>query len=261
MRKRATAPKLLGLVPSLLLLSGQARGQPQEDLRKEIDALKQTLTAIQKDIQEIKALLQGRQAAPPALNVVLDLGDNPVKGEPTARLTLVEFSDYQCPYCGRYVRETFPRIEKEYIDTGKLRYVLLDLPLESIHKLAFRAAEAAQCAGEQGKYWEMHGELFGNQAKLEPWGARAQAIGLDIARFEECMNLGKFATAIRRDMAEAQKAGVTGTPSFVLAVPEAGGTRVRTLRQLRGAQTFASFKAQIDGLLEPSKLPPQESPK
>ena len=125
----------------------------------------------------------------------------------------------------------------------------MDFPLESIHKFAFKAAEVANCAGEQGKYWEMDDRLFANQQSFEPWTPHAEAIGLDVAKFEECLNSGRQAADIRKDMAEAQKAGVTGTPAFFLAYTDPNSSKVKTLTRLTGAQPFAAFKAEIDKLL------------
>jgi protein-disulfide isomerase len=136
----------------------------------------------------------------------------------------------------------------------------MDLPLESIHKFAFKAAEAANCAGEQGKYWEMHDRLFANQKTLEPWKPHAEAIGLDVPKFEACLTAGKQAEEIRKDMAEAQKAGITGTPGFFLAYTEPNSTKVKTVARLTGAQPFSAFKAQIDKLLtEPPKPEPTKA--
>jgi protein-disulfide isomerase len=242
---------LVGLLFIVLLSASPSRAQQSstEDLRNEIKALTQTVKEMQKDLQEIKALLQSRAPAAPPQNVVLDLGNSPSQGEPTAKLTLVEFSDYQCPFCGRHARDTAPQIDKEYVTTGKLRHVFLDFPLESIHKSAFKAAEAANCAGEQGKYWEMHHRLFENQNALEPWTPHAAALGLDVTKFEECLNSGRQAAAIRKEMAEAQKAGVTGTPTFFFAYTDPKSSKVQTIRRLSGAQPYATFKAEIDKLL------------
>ncbi len=221
------------------------------ELKKEIMALSDTVKAMQKDLQDIKALLQRAGAPPPPPeNVVLDLGTNPFKGQKTAPLTMVEFTDYQCPFCGRYARDTYAQIDKEYVATGKIKYVLLDLPLESIHPFAFKAAEAAYCAGEQGKYWEMHDRLFANQQTLDSWNAHAEAVGLDVARFESCLSSDKTAADIRRDMMQAQAAGVTGTPGFFLAATDPARNKVKTLRSIKGAQPYAAFKAQIDALLQ-----------
>ena len=250
----------LGLLALVLLVAPPAWSQPAppDDLKKEIDALSQAVKAMQRDLQEIKALLQGRAPAAPAPtpteNVVLDLRDNPARGERTATLTLVEFSDYQCPFCSRHVRDAAQQIDRDYVASGKVRHVFLDYPLESMHPLAFKAAEAAYCAGEQGKYWEMHDRLFANQQSLEPWAAHAEAVGLDAAKFDGCLKSERPAADVRRDMAEAQKVGVTGTPSFFLAYTDPKSSKVKTLARLTGAQPYAAFKAQLDRLL--AEAPP-----
>src|SRR3990167_1145976 len=147
---------------SLLLLFIHQPGlaQSAEDLKalkKDIEDLKKGQSEIQKELQEIKTLLRGRVATPPPepQNVVLSVKDNPFKGEKNAKITLIEFSDYQCPFCSRHSRDTLPQLEREYIASGKLKYVFRNFPIESIHPLAFKAHETANCAGEQGKYWEM----------------------------------------------------------------------------------------------------------
>jgi protein-disulfide isomerase len=112
----------------------------------------------------------------------------------------------------------------------------------------------ANCAGDQGKYWEMHDRLYANQKSLEPWTAHAEAIGLDMGKFQDCLNGGNHAEEVRKDMAEAQKAGVTGTPAFFLAYTDPSSSKVKTVTGMKGAQPFAAFKAAIDKLLaEPPK--------
>jgi protein-disulfide isomerase len=227
----------------------QAQQPSTDELRKEIQALTESVKQMQKDLQEIKALLVGRAPAAPPEKVVLDLSNKPSQGEATAKLTLIEFSDYQCPFCGRHARDTAPQIDKEYVTTGKLRHVFVDYPLETMHKFAFKSAEAARCAGEQGKYWEMHARLFENQNKLDSLTPYAEAIGLNVPKFEECLNSGRQAAAIRQDMAEAQAAGVNSTPTFFLAYTDPKTSKIKTVRRLTGAQPYAAFKAEIDKLL------------
>lgn len=228
--------------------------EANEDLKKEIEALKQGQAAIQKELAEIKALLASRAAparpaGPSVKGIVFDIGDNPVEGDEAAPLTLIEFTDYQCGFCGRHERETAPLIEREFIDRGKLRLAVLDLPL-TMHKLAFKAALASHCAGEQGKQWEMHHRLFENQQALEPWRAHAEAIGLDGDEFQACLDSGKYAGTVNRDMAEAKKAGASGTPSFVLGTTDPDDpNKVVGLTFIRGAQPFAAFKSQIEQAL------------
>ena len=201
--------------------SVQQPGTPT-DLTQDIKARSQAVEGIQNDLQEVKTLLRRRPPAPGAAaqNFELDIADRPFKGNATARLVMVEFSDYECPFCARHAKNTWPQLEKEYVETGKLKSVFVDFPLESIHKHAFKAAEAARCAGEQGKYWEMHDQLFANQTTLSAWTDHAQAVGLDVASFEGCLSSGKFAADIRNGLTMAQGAGITGTPEFFLAVAD-----------------------------------------
>src|SRR5438093_7608800 len=144
-----------------------------------------------------------------------------------------------------------PQLDKDYISTGKVKYIYRDFPLESLHQNAFKAAEAGRCAGEQGKFWEMHGQLFANQQALSPedLAKYAQTIGLDVALFKQCLESGHYAEAIRKDMADAQGAGLTGTPSFFLGLTGTDGTPVKALRVIKGAQAYPAFKAAIESLL------------
>jgi protein-disulfide isomerase len=128
-----------------------------------------------------------------------------------------------------------------------------DLPLESIHPQAFKAAEATHCAAEQGKYWELHSRLFEHQRNLDraDLTAHARAIGLDVAAFDRCVESGKYAERVRKDVAEAQRLGITGTPTFLVGVMDGG--ELKGTRMIRGAQPFASIKAIIDEVLLAAK--------
>jgi protein-disulfide isomerase len=223
-----------------------------QEIRQELEALKQGQQEIRRLLQQIQRQLQARQApsrpaGPSVEGKTFDLGSNAVKGDAGAGLTLVEFSDYQCPYCGRHARQTLPQIVQKYLDSGELRYAFLDFPLERIHPLAFKGAEAAHCAGEQGKYWEMHDRLFAHQKELTPWTSHAEAIGLDVASFEQCLDSDRYADQVRSNMAEGQKAGVSGTPSFVLARTDPDDpTKVEGITFIRGAQPFSAFQQAIE---------------
>lgn len=237
---------LLLLALPLFAQSTPAQQMSTDELRKEIETLSQKMDTMDKDLQDIKGLLQNRMRVTPPQQTVLDLGNRPSRGDSTAKLTMVEFLDYQCPYCGQFIRETMPQIDKEYIQTGKIRYVAMNLPLEGIHKSAFKAAQAAACAGEQGKFWEMHDRLFANQQTIDQLKSHAEAVGLDVGKFEQCLDGGSQAAQIRSDMAEAQKAGLTGTPAFFLAYTDPKSNTIKTVGRLVGAQPYASFKAAID---------------
>jgi protein-disulfide isomerase len=227
-------------------------------LTKEVEALKSGQAALQRELQEIKAqLLQRRQPGsaaplPPRREVVLNIDSQPFKGDRNAKLTLVEFTDYQCPFCGRYVRQTLPQIDKDYVQSGKVRYVLLDFPLESIHPQALKAAEAARCAGEQAKYWEMHDRLFADQQALglKDLSEHAQALGLDSSKFQQCLDGGTYAAKIRANQAEGQRAGVRGTPAFFLGLSDpADPAKVKVMRMISGAQSYPAFQAALDDLV------------
>ncbi len=245
---------ILGVVPSGAAFS-QTTGDV-EALKKDMQTLKAGQEAIQKDIQEIKKLLASRPAAggPPqeqAMNAMVTTEGEPFRGKKDAKLTMIEFSEFQCPFCGRHVRETVPQLDKEYIETGKVKYVFRDLPLESIHKNAFKASESAHCAGEQNKFWEMHDRLFENQKSLEPanLSEHAQAIGLDTKKFQQCLDSGKYAAEIRKDIGDANKIGITGTPTIVIGLTQANDPKIKVLKVIRGAQGYSSFKAAFDELL------------
>ncbi len=146
-----------------------------------------------------------------------------------------------------------PQIDKEYIETGKMKHVFMDFPL-AMHRQAMKASEAGLCAGDQGKFWEMHDRLFANQNALAPeaLSKHAEALGLDMTKFQECLDTGKYAEGIKKEMTEGQKAGVTGTPAFFLGFVESDG-KVKATKKISGAVPFANFKATIDEMLAAKK--------
>jgi protein-disulfide isomerase len=186
---------------------------------------------------------------------VLTIDGYPSKGSQSAKLILIEFTDYQCPFCGRHFQQTSPQIERDYVNTGRVRHVVRDFPIESIHKEALKPAEAAHCAGEQGQYWQMHERLFKDQNALtgDHLSAYAGALGLDVQSFKQCLDSNKYAVRIRQDLAEAQKLGVQATPSFFLGVAEPGGSSAKVVKMISGAHPYTVFKATIDSLLSGDK--------
>ena len=230
-------------------------------LSAEVQALKAGQKAIQEELRTIKQLLtnlrrpQQPQAAVRDINATLDVGSDPFQGSPEARVTLVEFSDYQCPYCGRHTKTVLPQLVKNYVETGKVRYVLRDFPLH-FHQYAAKAHEAAHCAGEQEKYWEMHQQLFGNQGALqrEKLPRYAEAAGVtDLAGFQDCLDSGKYAARTKQSLADGAKAGVSGTPSFVLGLTQPDGSTVKLVKFIRGAQAYQVFQKAIDDLISSQK--------
>lgn len=166
--------------------------------------------------------------------------DDPFLGDKNAPVTMVEFSDFQCPFCARFRIQTLDQLKKEYIDTGKVKFVYRDFPLDSIHPQARPAAEAAQCAHEQGKFWGYHDKIFENQQTLniENYKKWAIDLGLDTDKFNNCLESRNYQEEVSKDLSDATKAGGQGTPYFVI-----GKTPIS------GAQPYENFKAVIDAEL------------
>ena len=210
--------------------------------------------AILNELQEIRKLLESQQstmenAAAPAARpqqARVSVAGGHVLGRDDAPLTLVEFTDFQCPFCNRFATTTLEELKKAHIFTGTVRLVSRDLPL-AMHPDAMAAASAARCAGEQEQYWLYRDVLFGNtdlsQAALVD---HARNLGLAMPQFEACLTSNKYDTQIRQDMADANAVGLTGTPSFVLG--KTSGDYVEG-RVLIGAQPFSAFDLQIKALL------------
>jgi protein-disulfide isomerase len=193
--------------------------------------------------------LEGTQvAAPNATAEAWDAsGGMASLGAADASVTIVEYSDFQCPYCRQHALQTLPKIVETYVDTGKVRYIFNDFPLES-HPNAAKAAEAARCAGAQGAYWVMHNRLFqdpkewsqqGEGEGIDTFVGYAADLGLDQAAFRQCIESGQYGPQIRQTLWEGQQAGVQGTPSFLI-----------NGQLLSGAYPFDEFQRIIEDELQ-----------
>jgi len=238
-----------GIILALAWGGGAIAAEPEQT-----PTVEQRLDAIEQDVKEIKELLKALAASPPtplpqqlpsSSDVTVSFDQAPIKGDPKATLILLEFTDYQCPFCGRFFRTALPEIDRAYIQTGKLRHAIRDYPLP-MHSHAAQAAEAADCAGAQGRYWEMHDLLFNNQQALglQQLTTYANSLKLDMKAFDNCMSTGAFKDKIARDIADGQRVGVTGTPSFILGVTTDGKTITGSV--ITGTRPFAFFKGLID---------------
>ena len=193
-----------------------------------------------------QALVAELRKAGPPVRLVLDAprytveiaADDPALGAAAAPVTLVEFSDFQCPFCQR-IEPTLKRLREVYGD--RVRIVWKDFPLTSIHPQAFKAAEAGQCAREQGKFWEYHDRLFANQQALEAEFLKKYAAdtGLDAAKFAACLDSAKYAERVQGQMTVGMALGVSSTPSVFV-----------NGRLLSGAQPYEVFTAVIEDELE-----------
>jgi protein-disulfide isomerase len=212
--------------------------------------------AILRELRDIKQLLAAQQQAPaqpaapqPAPNLTVRGDAIYVLGSSDAPLTMVEFTDYQCPFCGRFETATFPEIKKNFIDTGKMRLIVRDLPLTELHPYALKAAQSVQCAGDQGKFWEMKDMVFRNQNKLDgdALAGYAKNLALDGDAFKSCMADGKHLKEIGDEAKYAQSLGITGTPTFIIG--KTSGNSVKG-RMIVGALPYENFAAVINGMLD-----------
>lgn len=184
--------------------------------------------------------------------IAISLGDSPVKGDPNAPVTMVEFSDFQCPFCGEFYTQTLPQVTQNYIDSGKVKLVYKNLPLENLHPNARAAALAAECANEQGKFWEYHDMLFESQNSWASLGSvnatntfkqYASQLGLDTNSFNSCVDTAKYTDKVNKDSQDGTNYGATGTPTFFIGNDKKGYIK------LVGAQPFSAFKLELDSEL------------
>ncbi len=176
----------------------------------------------------------------------------PALGNFRAPVTIVEFADLLCPFCRQFHATTFERIKKEYVDTGMVRYVSHDFPLDAIHPQAIAAARAARCAGAEGKFWEMRHAILSRPTsdKTDTFGALARELGLDAVGFDRCAAGSAGGDAgWRRDKADAESVGVSGTPTFVVGRTAAGGLEGVLVV---GARPYEAFDTIIKELLSSS---------
>jgi protein-disulfide isomerase len=197
---------------------------------------------------------QGQQASSLAgsIRAAITLGDDPIKGSSDAPVTMIEFSDFQCPFCKRFFDDTLPLIQRNYIDTDKVRFVYKDFPLDSIHPNARAAAVASECADEQAKFWIYHDRLFmgqgewagipGNDA-VGIFKQYASDLGLQVTEFNACLDAGKYADEVNSDLRDGVTYGVNGTPSFFIGNEKDGYV------QVRGAQPYSVFEQVINSEL------------
>jgi protein-disulfide isomerase len=231
-------------------------------IQQQIDDLKQGQQRVLNELAEIKKLLQekpGRveDAARPTMPgpISLNVHGELYRGDSRARVAIMEYSDFECSFCARYVREIYPKIDKDYIQSGKIKYFFRDLPAPGETNALFKA-RAARCAGEQGKFWEMHDRLFATQS--DPAGgnmeSHAQALALDAEKFGACLASGRYSDNIRLSVAGARRAGIYGTPAFLIGTVSEDGDFLRATNVLVGGESFETLKSGLDEILAvPSK--------
>lgn len=174
----------------------------------------------------------------------------PIMGSPSAPVSLIEFSDFQCPFCGRLVRETLPEVIRRYVDSGKVQLAFKHLPLREIHPLATKAALLSTCAAARGRFWEFHAVVFSGPKPLtdEQLLEAAVANGIGQQDFTDCLT-GPGLIAIERDLAEAKAAGISSTPTLLIGLVR-DGDKVRVTDRLAGAVSADEVANVLDRLIE-----------
>jgi protein-disulfide isomerase len=236
-----------------------ANSEPPASIQQQLDALREGQDRLFKELEQIRALLQEKSdkitvapaPPPPSKLITLNLKGEPFRGEASARVAIVEYSDFACPFCAEYVRDTFPNIEKNYLKPGKVKYFFRDLPAPE-HTNALAAACAARCAGEQGKFWEMHDLLFAAQSAFSPKDltSYAQGLGLDTTQFNQCLASGKYEQVIRRVVASAERLGLYGTPVFLIGTIGDDGNIFRATKVLVGGSDSQALTSALDEVLD-----------
>jgi protein-disulfide isomerase len=245
----------------LSLSPPQSQSDEVAALKREVQALKAQQQAMERDLRTIKSLLQGLaeskgQGNPDEafVNKSIALTGEPTKGNASAKVTLVEVSDYHCPFCRRQTLQTMPQLMAEYVNTGKVQYVFVDYPIAQLHPDAFKSHEAAACAGDQGKYWQMHDLLFTNAPARDAaqLAASAATLGVDAKKFDACLNGGNGGThapSIRESIVRMQELGVGGTPLVLIGLTPPAGAPMKVASFVYGAKPYAEFKAALDAAL------------
>jgi len=259
---------VLGFVLAPPFLSGQGAppskaGKQAPSIQRQLDELREGQARLEAQLAELRALLQDRMARvdsptqpKPQGALTVNVFGEPFKGNPQARVAVMEYSDFDCTYCGTYATQTQPRIEADYVRTGMVKYFFRDLPGPE-HPGALFKARAARCAGDQGKFWEMHDQLFASQktwSDQDPFRLTRE-LGLDGGIFSDCLNGDRHTDAIRRSAASAARLGINGTPAFLVGTLSEDGSVLTARKVFLGAEPFESFQELLKELLNPAKAP------
>lgn len=243
----------VAVVALLSLSPPQSPADEIAALKRQIQEIKAQQASMDRDLQAIKSLIL--QAQGPTgdqfASKTISLDNEPSRGNASAKVTLVEISDYHCPFCRRQTLQTLPQVMSEYVKTGKVRYVFVDYPIAQLHPDAFKSHEAAACAGDQGKYWEMHDTLFSNPPARDAaqLTAEAKSVGVDERRFAACLSSQTHAASIRESITRMQSLGVGGTPLTLVGLTPAPGAPFKVIASVYGARPYADFKSAIDAAL------------
>lgn len=235
--------------------------QQLDELRTGQQRLQRQVDELQRQLKEVQSSTATNAAAAPTPVFTLNVHGELFRGGSAAKIGLMEFSDFECSYCGKFARELYPGIERDYIKPGKIKYFFRDLPAQE-HRHAMDAARAVRCAGDQGRFWEMHDLLFSAQAALEKTNLAfyAQSLGLDTSMFSQCLEDEGYAESIRASVAGAKQIGIHGTPAFVVGTLSEDGDFLRVGQILVGGDSDADLRSALDELLSNKPKPAKSLP-
>jgi protein-disulfide isomerase len=221
-----------------------------EQLRIEVKQLKESQEHVLGQLEEFKKILSVSTEAPPTVKPPekMSTAGERFKGASTASVVIIEYGDFGCNFCSKFELETLPKIEDNYIKSGKVRYFFRDL---ITHPDSVTAARAARCAGEQGKFWEMHTNLFANQSAL-PESAileNVKPIGLNVKALSQCLASGQYDAEINRSTEEARHMGIVGTPTFLFGTIAKNSDTITIKHTFIGAYPYEFFRTELDDLL------------
>jgi protein-disulfide isomerase len=248
--KRSTFNSLIIAIIIVTAIAAFFAGSFVSNLNSEQVSQKELENAITE--LELKILEKQLPTNQPNIPLKISADNDPIIGNPDAPITIIEFSDFQCPFCARFHIQTLPTIMEEYIEKGDVKLVFRDFPLQNIHPNAVPASVAAECANEQGKFKEMHDILFEKQNEwsnletvyaIELFNQYSEQINLEQEQFTSCLSTAKYVKEIQKDLNDGRTYGITGTPGFFIGNQEIGFV------ELKGAQPFESFKKVIDSQL------------
>ena len=223
------------------------------DLDDAVRLLENKIDTLATDLQDLEdVMLTDPNAETAQEQIVITADDDPVLGSEDAPIVIIEFSDFQCPFCAKFHAETLPLIKENYIDTGKVKLVYRDFPIQNIHPNAMAAAVAAECADEQGMFWEYHDTLFESMsqwkdlsvdAAISQFKAYASDMGTDRTLFDDCIDTGEYINEVAGDYTDGVAYGITGTPAFFLGNDQIG------YHHMSGAKPYNEFQFVIEQLL------------
>jgi protein-disulfide isomerase len=244
----------------MVLCPGNTRAQQPEggseldQLRRDLRDLRESQETLLKELEELKSTCQREVQDPPAVknkDVSVNIAGLRSMGSSQAPVVVMAFSGFECSHCAKFALETEPQIKQGYVASGKVRYLFCDFVLETQKNGNFGAL-AAHCAGDQDKFWEMHDLIFANNGTVPSHKimSYARQLNLDEAGFQQCLEMGLHKETVKRSVTLGKTLGITGTPTFVIAVPNGKPDEVRVVRMLRGNVSYEAFKEAIDALLD-----------